>query len=161
MKKIVFSLSVIALAFSSCDKLEPIDASYHKALIDGKWTVVGIKENANINVEGGGVYIDIYPQLPGCDKDDYLNFSTTNAVAKYDNVVKCVLSNPDSINYTYDLQNEKYIKLYTDPANIANTTYREGDFKLYTTDSFTIDYRRNGTIEGTTISTIYSYTKSK
>lgn len=159
MKKLVFASLALATLLSSCEEKEPkVDVSYEKALMNKKWIVVQVKQNANVN-DPTNVWQDITNSADPCVKDNRLTFVSKTDAQLDEHYRKCTESDPQFRDYGYVLENENYIKIFTNRGDINGSTWRGGAFKW--SDSitrFTIDERiANPTTPTILVSTIYTY----
>lgn len=159
MKKLVFASLALATLLSSCEEKEPkVDISYEKALMNRKWIVVQVRQNANVN-EPTNVWNDITNSADPCVKDNRLMFTSKTEALLDEHFRKCTESDPQTRDYGYVLENENYIKIFTNRADINGSTWRGGAFDW--SDSitrFTIDERIANPLTPTVlVSTIYTY----
>lgn len=159
MKKLVFASLALATLLSSCEETEPkVDISYEKALMNRKWQVVKVQQNANVN-EPTNVWHDITNSTDPCISDNRLTFISKTDAQLDEHYRKCTESDPQTRDYGYVLENENYIKIFSNRADINGTTWRGGAFKW--SDSitrFTIDERKaNPATPTVLVSTIYTY----
>lgn len=159
MKKLVFASLALATLLSSCEEKEPkVDISYEKALMNRKWIVVQVKQNANVN-DPANAWQDITNSADPCVKDNRLTFVSKTDAQLDEHYLKCTPSDPQYRDYGYVIENENYIKIFTNRGDINGSTWRGGAFKW--SDSitrFTIDERiANPATPTILVSTIYTY----
>lgn len=167
MKKIlVASFALISLVLSSCEKESPmIDVSFEKALMDKKWRVVKVTQNPNVN-EPLNTWYEITNSIEPCKMDDRLQFKSPSEVTFINHFKKCTESDPDTKDYGYTIENEKYIKIFENWNDVNNSTWRGGEFAWQmhndsTIVQFTIDERKSApSTPDIVVSTIYTYQKT-
>ncbi|PSK92033.1 hypothetical protein [Taibaiella chishuiensis] len=163
MRKLLLAGLGFTLLFASCSKSEedkqPIDVSKTKMLMSGKWQLKAYVFVNDIS-DPTSMPLDYYTPLPGCEKDNFFIFNTTNQVSLYEGNTKCAATAPDSTVYNYNFTNdEKYLKIYSNPDDVDNSLILWGDVKYPTVDSFVIYYTTfNSTTEITSGHT-KTYTK--
>lgn len=138
MKKLLLSLSIIGLGIASCDKMETIDVSAQKDLMDQTWQMTAQVTNANVT-DTNFHYYDTYPQISACIKDNYYKFTGTNNVSLFDNTIKCVASAPGQLDYYYVLNpEENFIRIFSNTEDPENSVILQGEFKLVDINTFTV-----------------------
>jgi hypothetical protein len=144
MNKIILSLAACAM-IASCTKKEdkdPIDVSKTTLVMDGKWQLKAISWLPDVN-DPTSFPVDDFSPLPGCEKDNFLIFKTKSNVTLFENGSKCSISAPDSIEYMYTLTNDdKFIRIYANAEDPANSSILAGDVKYPTVDSFIVTYTK-------------------
>lgn len=142
-KLLLFTLGICL--FASCSKnLDtngPIDASKQKMLMSAKsWQLRAFTLNPHLE-DTNSVAYSIYNTIPDCQKDNYYIFNSQTTVSLYDHYLKCTLSEPDTIAYSYSLtNNEKHLKVWSDPHDPQNSIVMEGDMTYPSIDTFILTY---------------------
>jgi hypothetical protein len=142
MKKAILALAICA-TIVSCQKKEdtdPIDVSKTTYLMDGGWKLKFSTWRPDIN-DSASFPIDVYEPIPGCEKDNFYKFNTTNRVSLHEGGSKCVQTNPDSTVYGYVLtQNDSHLEIYTDPDAPNHSIVLAGNVIYPRIDSFSVTY---------------------
>lgn len=100
--KYFLSIAALLIILASCKKTEPT-VTREDELRMGKWKMVA----GTIQVDpyvGKDTLIHYYDSLPGCKRDDYIVFKT-NYVATQNSGEKCDPSEPDEIEFRWELFN--------------------------------------------------------
>lgn len=159
MKKILLATIAAACFLTSCKDEPKIDISYEKALMDKDWILTDIQVNPNVKVPTN-TWTSSFGSIPPCLKDNKWYFKSTSDLTISEHWTKCSPSDPDTKNLFYTIQNENYIKIYSNKSNVDGSIVVKGDFKLVDIKTFTIDERKDVSSTVTT-STIYTYTKEE
>lgn len=159
MKKILFAVLGATCFLASCEEDPMVDISYEKALMDKHWILTDVKQNPNVNVPTN-TWSSIFGSLPICLRDNKWYFTSTTDLTISEHWTKCTPSDPDNRNLFYTIENENYMKIYSNKSNVSGSMVVQGDFKLVDINTFTIDERKQ-TSSTVTTSTVYTYTKEK
>ena len=159
MKKILLATIGAALFLTSCEDEPKINISYEKALMDKHWILTDVKVNSNVKVPTN-TWTSTFGSIPPCVKDNKWYFPSTSDLSVFEHWTKCSPSDPDLRSLFYNIQNENYIKIYSNKANVDGSIVVKGDFKLVDIKTFTIDERKDVSSTFTT-STIYTYSKEE
>jgi hypothetical protein len=142
MKKLIIAIACTA-ALASCVKEEDkkiVDVSKTAYLMEGKWIMTAYTWLADVNDTTPG-RADMYIGMNACDKDDVWKFHSREGVTEYE-MVKCNLTQPDSIALGYSLTNDdKYIKVFANPADPDNSLILSGDAVFPSIDTMIVTYR--------------------
>ncbi len=144
MRKLLLAGLGLTLLFASCKKAEedkqPIDVSKTKMLMDGSWKLKSYIFINDVN-DPTSMPLDYYTPLAGCEKDNFFVFNTRSAVTLYEGNTKCAATAPDTIAYNYSFENdEKYLRIFANPDDVANSTILAGDITYPAPDSFIVKY---------------------
>lgn len=147
MKKLILLFAAFGLLLASCQKnldtatdAPLIDASKAQLLMHGYWQLTGYTINPNVN-DTNAHAVDNYPQIPGCEKDNLYKFQSKSLLSIFEGQSKCVLSAPDSVDYTYSLtNNEMHIKIWANPDDVDNSILYNADISYPTTSQFILKY---------------------
>ena len=128
MKKLLLVFAAFGLLMTSCQKdldtatdAPLIDASKAQLLMNGLWQLTGYTINPNIN-DSLAFPVDYFPPIPGCEKDNLLKFQSKSLMTIHEGFSKCVLSAPDSVDYSYSLTNDdQRIKIWSNPDDMENS----------------------------------------
>lgn len=158
MKKLIFALAACAV-IASCQKKEdkdPIDVSKTVFLMDGRWQLKWANR-VDIN-DTFQIEIDDYTPRSGCTKDNFFTFSTRTRAAEHEGASKCNVGDPDSTVYGYLLSdNDKHLRIFTNPDEEEHLTKLEGDIVYPHIDSFILSYKRPNPNDSTMIYKITEY----
>ncbi len=142
MKKLILAFAACAV-IASCQKkadTETIDVSKTTYLMNGYWQLKAFIWLPDID-DPASTPVDIYTPLPGCDKDNTYKYNTKTTVTEYEGGSKCNTTDPDSTVMNYALTNDdKFLTVFGDPADIPNTTIFAGEVTYISIDSFTVMY---------------------
>ena len=144
MKKIILALACCGV-LASCVKDEdkdPIDVSKTTYLMDGRWQLKAYTWLPDIG-DSTAFPVDVYTPLSGCVKDNYYTFNTTNAVARHEGGSKCVISDPDSLEYRYALtETDKFLRIWSNADDMENSTVLAGSIEYPSIDTFIVTYTK-------------------
>ena len=151
MKKIILAFACCSL-FASCVKDEdkdPIDVSKTTYLMDDSWQLKVYTWLPDI-ADSASTPVDVYTPIPGCEKDNFFVFNTTNRTSLYEGMAKCIVSAPDSIAYGYTLSNnDKHLEIFTDPDGENHDILLAGDMTYPTIDTFVMTYLKQNPQDST------------
>lgn len=142
MKKILLALSSFVLLFTaSCTKEiddRDVDVSKPVYLQESYWMLTSLIENLDYGNEES-LDKEIFPFLDDCIKDNVYEFETKSDFSVAEHHLKCNASNPDKTNYYYSISNkDNYIKIWSNPDDIDNSIYMQGEITTINTKKFTI-----------------------
>ncbi len=114
---LLFSLSLLVVACSKTnnddgdDNTAPEPTSViEQQLVAARWQLVA--ETATATYNGKDTTADLYADLDSCEKDDYIEFSSTGTVTRYEHINRCS-GNPASSTFTWKLiDSDKKIAIY-------------------------------------------------
>lgn len=158
MKKLLFAVLCSSFFLTSCKEEAKVDISFEKNLMDKHWVLADLKNNPNVNVPTN-TWTSVYGGVAPCVKDNRWFFKSTSDLSIDEYWTKCTTSAPDITNVFYNIQNENYIKIYSNKSNVDGSIIVKGDFKMVDVNTFTIDERKQGSTSAITISNIYTYKK--
>jgi len=162
MKKLLLII-VAATMVVSCEKKEEIiDVSKTRYLMDGFWQLKASKLNPDINDENS-VEMDQFPDLQLCLKDNVYKFWTPSQFTVYDGLVKCDVTQPDSLDYFWKFTDgkESYMIVYSNEEFPDESLYWHGEMTYLTIDTFIVDYTETDESSGITSRTFNTYVKLK
>ncbi len=159
MKKLLLII-VAASMFVACKKEETIDVSKTRYLMDGFWQLKASTLNPDINDETS-IDMDQYPDLQLCYKDNVYKFWTPSQFTVYDGLVKCDVTQPDSLDYYWKFTDtkESYILIYSQVDNPDESLYWYGDMTYITIDTFMMTYTTTDEESGVTSRTKNTFVK--
>ena len=148
MKKLLLIFAAFGLLMTSCQKdldtatdAPLIDASKAQLLMNGYWQLTGYTINPNVN-DSNAFPVDYFPPIPGCEKDNLYKFQSKTLLTIFEGNSKCILSAPDSVDFTYSLTNdEQHIKIWSVPDDMEHSTIYDADITYPTTKKFIIYYK--------------------
>jgi hypothetical protein len=132
MKKILFLVSVLAVAVSGCKK-DDDDPSNTDKLTGKAWKVTAITVNPAISF--GGISItDVYAFLDDCEKDNTSTFNTDKTYLDDEGGSKCDPSDPQTTPGTWAFNSDETI-LTLDSADSFKVLQNDGNvLKLSSTE---------------------------
>lgn len=147
MKKLLLIFAAFGLLMTSCQKdldtatdAPLIDASKAQLLMHGMWQLTGYTINPNIN-DSNAYAVDYFPPIPGCEKDNLIKFQSKSLMTIHEGLSKCVLSAPDSVDFSYSLTNDdQRITIWSNPDDMANSILYDGDITYPSLNKFVLYY---------------------
>jgi len=162
MKKLLLIIAAATMMVSCEKKEEIIDVSKTRYLMDGFWQLRASKLNPDINAEES-VEMDQFPDLQLCLKDNVYKFWTPSQFTIYDGLVKCDVTQPDSLDYYWKFTDDKesYMIVYRDLDMPQESLYWHGNMTYLTIDTFIMTYTETDEESGVTSQTFNTYVKLK
>jgi hypothetical protein len=106
MKKILFLVSVLAIAVSGCKKDD--DPSNTDKLTGKAWKVKSITVDPAISF-GGTLITDIFSQLDDCDKDNTSTFNADKTYLDDEGATKCNPLDPQTTSGTWAFNSDETV----------------------------------------------------
>ncbi len=112
MKKPIFLLLSIALFFVACDK-DDNGVSNTDNLTSGQWRIAS--SVAKFTFNGVEQTVDVYGQLPDCQKDNLAEFQADGTLIADEGATKCSSNDPQEETGTWEFaQDETHIIVMSD-----------------------------------------------
>lgn len=141
MKKFLFAILAVALAFSSCTKEEDdndIDVSKKAMITQGYWQMTSYKVQADY-YDPEQFPVEQIETLDQCLKDNVWVFTSDKEMKIEENFMKCVITDPDVKYFFYEVYgNDTWIKIWSNPDDIDNSILYNGEIKTINADNFII-----------------------
>ena len=135
MKKPIFFMLSIALFFVACDK-DDNGANNTDNLTGSQWKITS--SVAKFTFNGVEQTVDVYAQLPACQKDNLVEFKTDGTFIADEGATKCSPNDPQEETGTWVFaQDETHIVVVSDDLNFDAEILELTDSRLrvkYDTD---------------------------
>lgn len=143
MRKIFYLLLASSSLFlASCTKEEDdidLDASNTALLQQEYWRLTSMTFNPDINnVES--VIQDAFQYLNDCYTDNVWAFPNSTDVNVDEYYLKCNINDPQVHNYKFNIQNDSYLRIYTNPDDMNASILIEGKIVTETHDKFFVEH---------------------
>jgi len=147
MTKLLLIFAAFGLLMASCQKdldtatdAPLIDASKARLLMDGYWQLTAYTVNPDFN-DSTAFPTDVFPQMPGCEKDNLYKFVSPTLLSIQEGATKCGLSAPDSVDYVYSLtNNESHFTVWSNPDDLEHSLVYDAEITYPSTKKFIIVY---------------------
>lgn len=106
MKKPIFFLLGLVLLLAACNKDD--EASKTDNLTSGKWKITA--SVAKFPFNGGETTVDVYANLPACQRDNTAEFKTDGTLIADEGATRCSTNDPQQTTGTWSFaQNETHL----------------------------------------------------
>lgn len=144
MKKIFYLLLASSTLFlASCTKEEDdieLDASNTALLQQEYWRMTSMTVNPDVDNDESFPQ-DSYQYLNACYKDNVWSFPNGTDAHMDEHYLKCNINDPQIHEYKYNIENDSYLRIYSNPDDRDNSIYIQGKITALTHDSFILEHR--------------------